>query len=500
MKDYKKTDENIVKKETGQPETEIIIKEPEQPDGVSEALSDNASDIRVHYKPEPPEEEKEEAADAGSPEENSIATTGSSEENDIATTDSSEENDSSVTEKELQRNRRSKYSVEDIREDSSDEMTEKPSKAWTVFKTTLLALVLFLMAVILTFGYSLWKEFARPTSADGKDIEVTIEEGASTKEVAKELREAGVIRYESPFLLKMYFSDYKGKLRYGTFQLNDGMCLDDIIKGMATGGAQKKELVFTIPEGYTIEMTAKKLEQEGIMSAKEFTDAVKEAASDFVYAGQLPAADKVSYQLQGYLYPDTYFISEDMTGEELVEKILKEFETKFDASRQEAAKNAGMTVEEVLIRASLVQKETEKPEEYPIIAGVINNRLAKDMKLQFDSTAVYALTDGLYGIGRVTYNDLKVDSPYNTYKYKGLPAGPICSPSLEAIDGVLYPQEHKYLYFQIDKTKNDGSNLFFETYEEHTAASATTQAPETETKATKKESEPDKNTTETIKQ
>ena len=122
------------------------------------------------------------------------------------------------------------------------------------------------------------------------------------------------------------------------------MCLDDIIKGMATGGAQKKELVFTIPEGYTIEMTAKKLEQEGIMSAKEFTDAVKQAASDFVYAGQLPAADKVSYQLQGYLYPDTYFISEDMTGEELVEKILKEFETKFDASRQEAAKNAGMTV------------------------------------------------------------------------------------------------------------------------------------------------------------
>ena len=120
------------------------------------------------------------------------------------------------------------------------------------------------------------------------------------------------------------------------------------------------------------------------------------------------------------------------------------------------------------------------------------------MALQSCPTVKFAM--GRFDLKRLYTNMLSYDNPYNTYKYKGLPAGPICSPSLEAIDGVLYPQEHKYLYFQIDKTKNDGSNLFFETYEEHTAASATTQAPETETKATKKESEPDKNTTENIKQ
>ena len=97
------------------------------------------------------------------------------------------------------------------------------------------------------------------------------------------------------------------------------------------------------------------------------------------------------------------------------------------------------------------------------------------MKLQFDSTAVYAITKGQYGIARVMYKDLEVDSPYKTYKYKGLPVGPICSPSLEAIDGVLNPQKNDYLYFQMNTVKNDGSNIFTKTYEEHKAASATTE-------------------------
>ena len=129
-----------------------------------------------------------------------------------------------------------------------------------------------------------------------------------------------------------------------------------------------------------------------------------------------------------------------------------------------------MSVEEVLIRASLVQKETERPEEYPMVAGVINNRLAQNMRLQFDSTVVYAMSEGMYGVERVLYDHLEIDSPYNTYKNDGLPVGPICSPSLEAIDGVLHPAEHNYLYFQTDQVKNDGSNLYFETYEEHAAA------------------------------
>ena len=244
-----------------------------------------------------------------------------------------------------------------------------------------------------------------------------------------------------------------------------------------TGGAQKEEESFTIPEGYSIPMIAEKLEEEGVMSQEEFLTAVKNAAADFVYKDQLPSAEQVFYQLEGYIFPDTYYLSEDMTGEELVQKILAEFEQKFDAKRLKEAQNLGMSMEEVLIRASLVQKETDLPQEYSMVAGVINNRLAQNMRLQFDSTVVYAMSEGMYGVGRVLYDHLEIDSPYNTYKVDGLPVGPICNPSLEAIDGVLHPAQHNYLYFQTDQVKNDGSNLYFETYEEHAAAAATTEDP-----------------------
>ena len=308
----------------------------------------------------------------------------------------------------------------------------------------LLVLILVASAVV---SYPIGKEYFQEKSVAGKDIEITIEKG--------------------------------------TFDLNNGMSLGKVIKELATQDGQK-ENKFTIPEGYTIEMTASKLEKEGIMSAQEFLTAVTNAAVTSKYKDVLPKKKKVFYQLQGYIYPDTYYLAKDITGDQLVAKILDEFDKKFDATRQEKAKKLGMTVEEVLIRASLLQKETELPEEYPIIAGVIQNRLDKKMKLQFDSTAVYAITKGQYGIARVMYKDLKVDSPYNTYKHKGLPVGPICSPSLEAIDGVLNPQKNDYLYFQMDTVKNDGSNIFSKTYEEHKAASATTEAAaETTTTAAK---------------
>lgn len=361
---------------------------------------------------------------------------------------------------------------------SGEEISKKNGKGSGLVKKGIMGIFILALAVMLTFGYSLCSEYSRKDSPNGKAIEVTIEQGSTTREVGVVLKDSGVIRYEIPFLVKMYFSDYKGKLRYGTFRLNDGMSLDSIIKALATGGALKEEEAFTIPEGYSIIMTANKLEKEGIMSADEFLGAIDKATENFIYAQYLPAKDQVFYQLEGYIFPDTYYLSENMTGDELVQKILEEFQQKFDQSRQEAAAAAGMSVEEVLIRASLVQKETERPEEYPTIAGVINNRLSKNMNLQFDSTVVYAMTGGLYGVDRVLYDHLKTESPYNTYLNKGLPAGPICNPSLEAIDGVLHPEENEYLYFQADAVKNDGSNLYFKTYEEHAAAAATTEDPE----------------------
>ncbi|MDO5146659.1 MAG: endolytic transglycosylase MltG [Eubacteriales bacterium] len=350
-----------------------------------------------------------------------------------------------------------------------------PKRKFRLLTRGALLLIFIGLSLALTFAFSMWREYTRTESEDGHDVVVVIEEGSTTKQVGKLLKEAGVIRYQSVFYLKMYFSEYRGKLRYGEFLLNDGMCMEDVIVALATGGAQKKEKSFTIPEGYSVPMIARKLEREQVMPAEEFLTAVRQAAGDAAWAGELPAADQVLYQLEGYLFPDTYYLSENMTGAELVHKILEEFQKKMTAERREKAAALGMSVEEVLTRASLVQKETERVEEYPTVAGVINNRLAQNMYLQFDSTVVYALSEGMYGVDRVLYAHLEVDSPYNTYKKKGLPPGPICNPSLEAIDGVLNPQAHEYLYFQTDQVKDDGSNLYFKTYEEHAAAAATTQ-------------------------
>lgn len=379
------------------------------------------------------------------------------------------------TRRRRRRSRKGNVSLPAVDQEMIGEAVEKkPLRGW---QKVLLTVGVIVLAVILTFGFSVWREYSRTESVEGEPVEVTIAQGSSTRQVAKELRDAGVIRYETAFLLKIYFSDDRGKLRYGTFALNDGMCLADVIETLVTGGAQKEEESFTIPEGYSIPMIAEKLEKEGVMSQEEFLTAVKNAAVDFVYKDQLPSAEQVFYQLEGYIFPDTYYLSEDMTGEELVQKILAEFEQKFDAKRLKEAQNLGMSMEEVLIRASLVQKETDLPQEYSMVAGVINNRLAQNMRLQFDSTVVYAMSEGMYGVGRVLYDHLEIDSPYNTYKVDGLPVGPICNPSLEAIDGVLHPAQHNYLYFQTDQVKNDGSNLYFETYEEHAAAAATTEDP-----------------------
>ena len=356
---------------------------------------------------------------------------------------------------------------------------EPPKKKHPVLRAIgriLLLIIFIILSLGMTFVYSMWHEYSRQTVEGGEAVRVTIPKGATSTDVAELLQHDGILRYQYPFLIKLYLSEYRGRIRYGTYQLTNTMSIEDILKIITSTG---NELTFSIPEGYTIARTAQKLEEEGVMPASEFIEAVDKAAGDFAYNSILPDKDKVFYQMEGYLYPSTYYLTEDITGEGLVDKILAEFKMRFSGKRQDQAKAMNMSVEEVLIRASMVQMETQKENEFPIIAQIIQNRLDKKMKLQFDSTVVYAVTKGLYGKDQVLYSDLKYESPYNTYLHNGLPAGPICSPSLKAIDAVLNPEPNQFLFFQEDAAKEDGSNLFFETYEEHEAAAKTAKKEET---------------------
>ena len=363
----------------------------------------------------------------------------------------------------------SQVEEEKIEEEHPD---HKPGWGRRIF----LLIFLIFVSFLLTFVYSMAAEFLRKDTEGTRQVDITINQGDTATQIAQNLKRNGVIRYTTPFLVKTYLSDYRGKMQYGTFTVHDGMSLDTLIKKLSTEGEQKGYTAFTIPEGDTIARIAARLEKKDIMKADDFLLAVKKQAKYFAYEDQLPSEEKVFYQLEGYIYPDTYYVTDATTGDQLVEKILANFEDHFDETRQNQARKMGLSVEEVLIRASMVQKETGLVEEYPMVADVIQNRLDRDMNLQFDSTVVYALTKGMYGKERVLHADLKVDSPYNTYLHKGLPVGPICSPSIDAIDGVLNPDDNDYLFFQYDAVKDDGSNLYFETYEEHDAAAATTGA------------------------
>ena len=256
------------------------------------------------------------------------------------------------------------------------------------------------------------------------------------------------------------------KLKYGSFTLSKGSSLKTLIEGLTKGGAQKEGIWFTVPEGYTIEKIAVKLEKEGICKEKDFLDAVSKEY-DYWFLESIPKDIQVKYRLQGFLFPDTYEIGENTIAEDIVRTMLDQFGAQYTKEMDEQAKNLGKTTFEIVTEASIIERETEVDEERPVIAGVIENRLKADMALQMCPTVLYPLTDGMYDVTQVTYEDTKIQSPYNTYQNKGLPAGPIANPGLPCLKAALNPAEHDYFFYHTDETKNDGSHIFTKTYEEH---------------------------------
>jgi len=156
---------------------------------------------------------------------------------------------------------------------------------------------------------------------------------------------------------------------------------------------------------------------------------------------------------------------ENADAHKIIDTLLAEFEKQYNKVRDLLPD--GMDMNEAIIRASLIEREAKLPAERSTISGVIQNRLDIDMRLQIDASVVYAISDGMYDVERVLYKDLEVDSPYNTYKHSGLPAGAICNPGMESIRAAMEPEEHKYLYYHTDTQKNDGSHIFSETFSQH---------------------------------
>ena len=299
------------------------------------------------------------------------------------------------------------------------------------------------------------------TTKTKKNAEVIIEEGSGSREIAKRLKEEGVIESQLAFLVRLKFSEYSGKLQYGTYEVKNGMSMNQLFKMLATEGAKENTINLTVPEGYTVEMIGARLEEKGVCTKKAFLEAAStKEGYDFEWLSDIEEKEGKKYILQGYLYPDTYNIYKTASPKEIITLMLENFEKHYKEIETD------QSTDRIVILASVIERETSVPSERVTIAGVIENRIKKDMRLQIDPTALYPLTDGMYDKKKVTYDDLKIDSPYNTYRNKGLPVGPICNPSVDCMKAAANPEKHEYLYYHT-KSADSKEHEFFKTYKEH---------------------------------
>ena len=310
----------------------------------------------------------------------------------------------------------------------------------------------FLMGVLLlsASGYYLMS----PGQRDGQDQLFFVRGGSTLNEVAGELNRRGIIRGKLPFLLWARLLGHSRNIKAGEYVLNSGMPPLKILEILSKGAVLLHRV--TIPEGFTRKQIGDLLERKGLISKQEFFSLTgkQEIARQYGIPGS---------SLEGYLYPDTYQFSRGLPTISVIDTMVHRFR-EVTAPLRKRAEQMDMAMEEVVILASIVEKETGRAEERPLIASVFLNRMEKNMRLESDPTVIYGLKEFE---GDLTREHLNQETPYNTYIIKGLPPGPISNPGREAIKAVLYPADTRYLYFV---SKNDGSHYFSETLSEHNKA------------------------------
>ncbi len=292
-------------------------------------------------------------------------------------------------------------------------------------------------------------------SADPMNI--LIPAGADSFEIATILRQQGVIKNKFFFILLSRIFNWEKDLKAGNYEFSSSNMID-VLRKLKRGEIRRSRI--TIPEGLPEWEVLQILEKEGIIKKDDFLALVSDPG---IFKEEFSFLRSVE-SLEGYLYPDTYYFFIEENGAEVIRKFLLRFQEIVLPFYEEKIPRNDLSAEEIIILASIVEKEAGISLEKPIIAAVFHNRLEKGMKLRADPTVKYALGNFQE---RLTYGDLTVPSPYNTYLYYGLPPGPISNPGKDSIYAVLYPDEVDYLYFV---AKGDGSHKFSDTYEEHLKA------------------------------
>lgn len=310
----------------------------------------------------------------------------------------------------------------------------------------------FLVVVFFSLGFGLF--LMSPADKGGADQVFIVKEGSSLKEVAGDLEKTGLITNKTLFVLWTRVKGYGKDLRAGEYALSPAMAPVQLLEIL------RKGLVIlypvTIPEGFTRDQIADALAAKGLADKKRFLELTRDKALLRQYGISGPS-------FEGYLFPDTYHFSRGMPTSAVLDTMVKRFK-QVVAPLMEKSQATGMKFEDVVILASIVEKETGKPEERPLIASVFLNRLRLGMRLESDPTVIYGIENF---DGDLKKKDLTEKTPYNTYVIHGLTPGPIANPGLESIKAVMDPARTDYLYFV---SRNDGSHHFSKTLAEHNRA------------------------------
>lgn len=298
-----------------------------------------------------------------------------------------------------------------------------------------------------------------------QEISMSVEQGDSVKVIADKLQTAGVIDSSLQFVYLCKKYGEGSTFQPGNYTFTNYMDFYDVCDVLKSGRVDEEYVIFTIKEGDTIKTIAENLEKAEICSADEFINACNTRAYSFDFLSEIPERDNI---LEGYLFPDTYYLTLEADADEVINKALERFDEVFTDEMRLQAQEMGKTIDEVIITASIIEGEVKYAEERPIVASVINNRLEKGMKLQMDATVLYALGEKK---DRVLYSDLEIEEGHNTYYVKGLPVGPIGSPGIECIKAVLNPADTDYLYYVVEDV-NTGKHYFTSDYNDFSSANA----------------------------
>ena len=323
---------------------------------------------------------------------------------------------------------------------------------------TVVIIMVVLGAAAGLVGFRVWDRMHTPYKGyAGAEQFVDIPPGVSSNAIGRQLVDAGVIENDIAFRAALRWTGRGQSLKAGEYRFDRPMSAVDVIEVIARGDAYARRITF--PEGLTILEMARLYESRGFGSARDFT----QAAAD---ASVVKDIDPAATDLEGYLFPDTYALPRRTPASRLVAEMLGRFRATYTDDLRSRAEAQGLTTRELVTLASVIEKETGAGEERPLVAAVYTNRLRIGMGLQADPTVVYALLKAGKYDGNIRRGDLAIDSPYNTYKYRGLPPGPIASPGKASLEAAVSPADVPYLYFV---SRNDGTHAFATTLSEHNA-------------------------------